>query len=254
MKTLGVYTTDFSLFYDLVKVLKKRKTPYVALSSPRHIPSRIGVIITSKKDDNVLKSPKRIVVENFDTFDHAIDASLQLLIGKEMYTRIVIGIDPGERPGIAIIGDDMLLHKTQVDSPEKVVQLIRRFLREYPAMETVIRIGNGSIITRNRIINSLIALQIPIEIVDETKTTSSHQICRSQKDSEAAAAIALIPGGKIQTKLPLNPTRGAIKNVQKRSRLLTNGRFIISEKTAQMVLEGKISLKEAIDHEMKKEK
>jgi len=28
MKTLGVYTKDFSLYYDILKILKKRKISY----------------------------------------------------------------------------------------------------------------------------------------------------------------------------------------------------------------------------------
>ena len=145
--------------------------------------------------------------------------------------------------------NDVLLQKTQVDSPENVVKIIKRFLREYPAIETIIRIGHGSIITRNRIINSLIPLEIPIEIVDETKTTPPQQIQRSERDREAAAIIALLSGGKVQKKLPLKLTKGDIKNIQERSRILTNGKFSISEKTASKILLGKISLKEAVEQE-----
>ena len=249
MKTLGVYTKDFSLYHDLLKALKKRGLAYVSLPSTKNIPSRIGVILTSHKEMHDIKSKKTIAVDVYDSINHAVDLALQILIGKEMYSKIFIGIDPGERPGIAIVGDDILLQKTYVDSPEKVANMIKRFLREYPAIETHIRIGHGSIITRNRIINSLIPFEIPIEIVDETKTTPSQQIRRAEKDSEAAAVIALLSGGKVQTRLPLAPTRGAIRNVQKHSRQLTNGKFTISEKIALEVLQGKISLKEAIEKE-----
>ena len=249
MKTLGVYTKDFSLYHDLVKVLKKRGLAYVSLSSTKNIPSRIGAILTSHSEFHDIKSKNAIPVDAYDSIDHAVDLALQILIGKDMYSKILIGIDPGDRPGIAIVGDDILLYKTQVDSPENVVKMIKRFLREYPAFETIIRIGHGSTITRNRVINSLIPLEIPIEIVDETKTTPSQQIQRFEKDGEAAAVIALISGGKVQTRLPLKPTRGAIRDVQKHSRQLTDGRFTISEKTALKVLEGKLSLKEAIELE-----
>jgi hypothetical protein len=95
----------------------------------------------------------------------------------------------------------------------------------------------------------LISLEIPIEIVDETKTTPSQQIKRMDRDSEAAAAIALLTGGKVQKKLPLEPTKGEIKNIQEKSRKLTNGEFSISKKIAIDVLKGNISLKKAIQKE-----
>jgi len=252
MKTLGVYTRDFLLYHDLLKVLKKRKVPYVSLSSIDHIPSRIGVILTSNNELHDMKSTKVIAADAYDNIDHAVDLALQMLIGKELYLRIYIGIDPGEHPGIAVVGDDILLQKTCVESPEKIITMVKRFLREYPSTETLIRIGNGSIIARNRIINSLIPLEVPIEIVDETKTTSSQKVGRYKRDSEAAAAIALIHGGKVQSRLPLELTRGDIRNIQERSRKLTNGIFSISEETAMNVLKGKISLKEAIELEKKR--
>ena len=146
------------------------------------------------------------------------------------------------------------MQKTHVDSPEKVINIIRRFLKEYPSIETYIRIGHGSVITRNRIINSLIPLEIPIEIVDESRTTPSQQIKRSKKDSEAAAVIALLSGGKVQSKLPLKPTRGDIRNIQKHSRQITDGKFTISEKNALEVLKGNIGLREAIEKEKNRRK
>ena len=251
MKKLGIYTKDFLLYHDLLKVLKKRKIPYVSLTSIHHIPSRIGVILTSHNELHDIKSQKVIAADAYDTIDHAVDLALQMLIGKEIYSKVYIGIDPGEKPGIAVVGDDILLQKTNVDSPEKIVTIVKRFLKEYPSTETLIRIGHGSITTRNRIINSLITLEIPIEIVDETKTTSSQQTARNVRDREAAAAIALLHGGKVQRRLPLKPTKGEIRNIQEKSRKLTNGRFTISEETAMEILKGEKSLIEII--KLKKE-
>lgn len=253
MKTLGVYTKDFSLYHDILRELKKRKIAYVLLSSPKNIPKRIGVILTSQKESNEIKTRITISIDSYDSLDYAIDLALQKLTGKDIYSKIFIGIDPGERPGVAIVGDEILLQKKQVDSPEKVIYLIKRLLKVYPSKEAYIRIGHGSIIIRNRIINSLIPLKIPIEIVDETSTTTSQQIGRSERDREAAASIALLSGGKVQKNLPLEPTRGAIKNIQKQSRQLTEGKYTISKKIALQVLKGNISLLEAIENEKSKE-
>jgi hypothetical protein len=249
MKTIGVFTKDFSLYYDLIKHLKKRKISFVSLNSLDHLPSGIGVILTSNSELHDVKLSKVIAADAYDSIDHAVDLAIQMLVGKDLYSKVYIGIDPGDQPGIAVVGDDILLQKMNVDTPEKVLTRIKRVLREFPSTETLIRIGHGSIITRNRIINSLISLGFPIEIVDETKTTPTQQIKRLEKDGEAAAAIALLRGGKVQRKLPLEPTKGDIRNIQEKSRKHTNGKISISEKTALKVLKGELSLKEAIDFE-----
>ncbi|MEF8879407.1 MAG: hypothetical protein V5A64_03335 [Candidatus Thermoplasmatota archaeon] len=251
MKTLGVYTKDFSLYHDLLKILKKRGIPYVSLSSPNDTPSKVKVILTSHKEIHDIKSPKAIAADAYDSLDHAVDLAIQMLIGKDLYNTVIIGIDPGEKPGIAVIGDDIFLQKTYVKKPSNVIKKVRRFLKAYPSKERIIRIGHGSPVIRNRIINSLISLEIPIEIVDETKTSSSLKVKRNQKDPESAAAIASTPGGRVQKQLPVEPTRGEIRRVQQRSREITQGRFTISEKTAMKVLKGKISLQEAVKMEEK---
>lgn len=248
-KTIGIYTKNFSLYHDLVKTMKRRNIPYVSLASVHHISNRIKVILTSHSEIHDIKSSKVIAADVYDSIDHAVDKALHALIGKEVYAKVFIGIDPGEKPGLAIVGDDILLQKTQVDSPEKVKTMVQRFLREYPSRERLIRIGHGSVIIRNRIINSLIPLEIPVEIVDESKTSSSQQTKRAKRDSEAAAAIALLSGGKVQRQLPLEPTRGDIRKIQEKSRQLTGGRFSISEQSALLVLKGELSLLEAIEKE-----
>jgi len=250
MKIIGVYTKDFSLYYDILKVLRDRKIPYVSLSSFDDIPKKIGVVLTSNKELHDTKTSKVIAADAYDSIDHAVDLALQMLVGKDLYSKVFIGIDPGEKPGIAVVGDDILLQKTFVDDPKKVITVVRRFLREYPAIQTIIRIGHGSINIRNRIINSLISLGVPIEIVDESRTTPYEQR-RHERDSEAAAAIALLRGGKVQRKLPLKPSKGEIRIIQERSRKLTKGKFSISEKTARRVIKGDISLEEAVELEKK---
>jgi hypothetical protein len=254
MKTIGIYTKNFSLYHDLLEVLRRRKIPYVSLLSIDNIPRRIGVVLTSHNELHDIKSQKGLAADVYDSIDHAVDIALQILIGKELYSKVYIGIDPGEKPGVAIVGDDILLQKTHVKSPEEVAGIVKRFLKEYPAIKCLIRVGHGSIITRNRIINTLIPLEIPIEIVDESKTTSSQQTKRSDRDSEAAATIALLKGGKVQKRQPLKPTRGDIRRVQEQSRYITEGILSISEKTALDVLKGDISLKEAIEIEKSNKK
>lgn len=252
MKIIGVYTKDFSLYYDIIRNLKNRNIPFVSLSSLKDIPTKVGVVLTSNKELHETDSPKVIAADAYDTIDHAIDLALQMIVGKDLYSKLFIGIDPGEYPGIAVIGDNVILKKVSAEGPEEVKKIVRSILKEYPAIQTVIRIGHGSTTVRNRIINSLLSLNVPIEIVDETKTTPSKKLPRADRDSESAALIALLKGGKVKGRLPLKPKDGEIKNIQERSRKLSGGIFSISREKAIEVLEGKLSLEEAVEAEKRR--
>jgi len=246
MKTIGIFTKNFRLYHDLVSILKTKHIAYVSLNSLDHIPNRIGVILTSHHEIHDIKRKNVIAADAYSTIEESVDKAVHLLIGKALYHQVFIGIDPGEKPGIAIVGDNLLIHTKQVSAPDQVKKTIKAIITQYPSHEYLIRIGHGSSIIRNRIINSLIPLNIPIEIVDESKTSSSQQTQRVGRDVKAAASIALLSGGKVQRKLPLEPTRGELRKIQEESRKLTNGTHSISLDTARMVLQGEISLTQAI--------
>ena len=251
VKIIGIYTKNFRLYHDLVSTLKNRNIAYVSLNSIHHIPRNVKVILTSNAEIHDINRKQIIAADAYESIDYAIDKALHLLIGKDIYSHIYIGIDPGEKPGIAVVADDILIYTLQVDSPEKVGRSIRRLLNDYPSSDYLIRIGHGSILERNRIINSLIPLNIPIEIVNESKTSKSHQTQRIGRDLKSAASIALMKGGKVQRKLPLAPTRGEIKRIQEKSRKMTDGKYSISSEKAVLVLKGEISLIQAIEDERK---
>ncbi len=246
MKKIGIYTKNFALYHDLLEILKKRNINYISLSSLDNISNKIGVLITSHNELHNIKNKNVIAADIYENLDQVVDIAIQMLIGKDLYSRLIIGIDPGEKPGIALIGDDILLKKTNVNSPENILQAIKRYIKEYPSINNLIRIGNGSIIYRNRIINKLINLNIPIEIVNEKKTTIAQNKGRCDKDSEAAATIALIDGIKVNKRQPISITKGDIRRIQEKSRKITEGKFSISEETAISVLKGNINLMDAI--------
>ena len=85
--------------------------PFFSLSSTHRIPTKIGVIITSHNELHDIKFQKVVAADTYDSLDHAVDIAVQMLIGKELYSSIFIGVDPGEKPGIAVVGDGILLQK-----------------------------------------------------------------------------------------------------------------------------------------------
>lgn len=240
MKIIAVMTENFSLYYDLVKKLKQENIPFLSLAFDEKIPPNVGVIITDEPEKNKIKFEPIVAVEN--DIKRAVEEAQKLLSGKEMFSNLIIGIDPGKRPGIAVLGDGEVISGFQTDSPEGATEIVKQVLDLYQAQEIKIRIGHGAPTYRNRIINAIFPLKIPIEIVNETNTT--HNV--NWDDIRAAVDIALGSGYLIKSPYQIKPRNGELKNIQRISRLESNGAVTISMELAKRVAVGEISLEEAI--------
>ncbi len=240
MKIIGILTSNFRVYYDLISSLRQRNQPFASLTFDEPIPQNIGVIITTSEEGDKIDFPKLIVADK--DIELTMDIAQRTLKGKEKFEKLMIGIDPGKRPGLAVIGDGEVLTTAQVASPEKVKSEIARALKSYPSKETIIRIGHGDTTHRNRIINSLSEFGLKIEISDETRTTKISET----PDIDAAIDIALKSGVRAKKSYKVEPTPGELKDIQRRSRIESKGRVTISQDEAKKVAKGKLTLKEAI--------
>ena len=248
MKIIGVMTENFSLYYDLVKILKERRIPFTSLSFNDKVPANVGIILTTSADSKKFRFKPKLELGEKDDISLMIDRALKILEGKDTFEKLIIGIDPGKRPGVAVLGDGEILNVHQVDSPEKVVDILKQVKKTYPKQDILIRIGHGAPTHRNRIINALYNFGVPMEMVDESHTTQK----TVQPDIKAAIDIALGSGIPIKSKLEVNPTEGEIKNIQRISRMESNGAITISKPLAQKVASGEITLEDAIKSQKKK--
>ncbi|RLF27554.1 MAG: hypothetical protein DRN01_02115 [Thermoplasmata archaeon] len=248
VKVIGIYTKDFSLYHDLMDAMKVKGLDFIVLSNPDRVPSKVGVVITSSLEKKIVSCKNVVSADNFRRVTDAVDKALQILRGKEHYMEIVIGIDPGEYPGVALLGDGKVVQTWCLSSVDETVGLVERLLRDYNAEVKVVRIGHGSRVYRDRIIKGLSSLKSFIEIVDETKTSPQTGFSREERNKKAAVKIGATPGRRfVGIGGGKKPTKGEIRDVQRKSRILSKGRITISEEVARKVLEGKISLKEAVE-------
>lgn len=248
MKIIALVTEDFKVFYDLVKVLKREGIPFASLSLKDYIPPNVGSIITTRPEAKELKTKfdETKIVIAADDITSTIRKAQQALREKEIFEELIIGIDPGRKPGLAVIGDGETLQTLISPSPEEVCEKITNILEIYPHRNVRIRIGHGDQIRRNRIINSLSDVEVKIEIVDERSTTRGTR--RTEKsDKDAAVDIACSEGYPARKRYDITPTKGEIRDIQRRSRLKSGGKLTISKELAVKVAKGKMTLEEAIE-------
>lgn len=227
--------------------MRSRGLNFIALSPKEAIPPSVGAVITTEDEvDKIDFDESKIVAAKKPRV--AIDRALQLLRGKRKYREIIIGIDPGKRPGIAVLGDGAIIAVHQT-SPSEVYEVVKQIINEYHADQFIIKIGHGARLIRNQIINSLIDLGIHIELVDENGTTPrlGKGVHSSQiSDIVAAINIAKLKGETIG-KQNIEPSLGEVKEIQALSRELSNGRATISMQLARKVAKGELTIYEAIE-------
>ncbi len=217
------------------------------LNPKEPIPPHVGVIITTEREADLVDfGHERIIIAD-NRPQAALDKALSILFGEDV-DQIIIGIDPGKYPGIAVLGNNRTISVHHV-SVGDVFPLIRRIVREFENKNITVRIGHGARLIRSQLINGILDIGLVVEMVDETGTTPhlgkgvhGHVI----SDIIAAINIALIPG-KLVGKQSIEPSQGEVRVIQESSREYSNGRSTIPRLLAKAVAKGELTLDEAVE-------
>jgi hypothetical protein len=238
MRIIGVMTEDFQFFYRLVRRLKERDEPFVSLGFGDPLPYNVRVIITTPCEK--VRAPSTLVAASDDP-DTAINQAKALMKGRHFHT-LVVGIDPGRTTGIAVVGNGKVLLTDTVDWPEGAVTAVERLTSGLDYDEMLVRIGHGDRTIRNRIIHALWGLADRVEIVDETNTTRRTLV----PDIDAAILISRTMGEELETAPEVDPTPGEVREIQRQSRLASEGQFTIPTELARRVATGEMNMDDAL--------
>lgn len=239
--TIGLMTQDFEAYYECVRLLREKNVPFYSLSAKGPAPAYISVVLTTEECVRNMR-PERIVRIEGDV-ESAVERAINLDQGKPLYERLVIGIDPGKRPGICICGDGEILRTYHAHMLSKVTDFVRKTLDIYQYRSAVVRIGHGAPTQRNILINSLLDLGIEIEVVDETSTSEG----KCAPDIQAAIHISGSRGKPISKRMPVRPSEGEVRDIQRISRIESKGELTISKALAIKVAKGQLGMPEAIN-------
>lgn len=254
MKMLAVITEDFAFYHDLVRRLRRRGMSFVSLGLGEPVPGMVSVALTTSEEAGKVGFEPLVVVEyavgeeSGDALDEAIDRVKALLAGKKDIGLLVVGVDPGKRPGIAVLADASLMKVDHAASPEEVGGMVRRIIETYSPSSALVRLGDGAPTERDRIVNSIAAAtwDMPeppeLELVDEKNSSGAPHT----SDTEAAMKIALTPGRTAPPWREVTPSDGEVREMQRRSRIISRGEVTISRELARLVLLGELTMEEAV--------
>jgi hypothetical protein len=245
-RSVALITRNPALYSELAGFLRERRLPTVSLLPGQRIPDRVAVVLTSPEEAPLIGHAHVIEVGE-DGDRRALAAAIEHALGAVGHPDgdMVVGIDPGPRPGYAIFLGSRLLGEGVLDSPEAAGPFAGHLRRQFPTRHVVFRVGSGDPPRRNRLVNELLAHHRWVEIVDEQGTTPRGH--RRPRDAAAARSIAKGLGRSVRDRLPTTFTPGEISNLQRLSREGSGGRVTISRSSAHAVLRGEISLADAVE-------
>lgn len=241
----AIMTGDFRLYHGLIREMKRAGIRYITLEPGASIPPYVALVITSEEECASVDFERKICISDPGK---GAEQALVYLTSTETCGELVIGVDPGKKPGIAVICDGKVVETVQAMSPEDCLRIAGSALSSREYGKAVIRVGHGDLTNRNRTIGALRTLGLRMELVDESNTTK----LTKNSDTDAAVSIAFTEGSEIKKEYAVEPTDGEIREIQRRSRIESRGMLTIGRDLADSVARGSITMENAIEKQRKR--
>jgi len=245
VEPLVVRTADFRLAYRLCDELRRRGIRFELFSEGERLPSRRSIWMATPEEVAVAREGRGVGVV-CEQVELGVERALQMSMGLGATRELAFGVDPGPRPGLAWLADGMLVGSAQLERIDDVADHIKALSKVLQYDDRVVRVGDGAPTVRNRIVNCCLVRNLKVELVDERRTS---QGLRRHHHQVSAVRIAQMRGQRVRKRLPVSPTAGELREVQRRSRFHCEGRLTISSVLAKAVAVGRLTMAEAIERQ-----
>ncbi|MEM1565771.1 MAG: hypothetical protein QW510_01610 [Candidatus Bathyarchaeia archaeon] len=202
---IAVATVSGKAYYLIVDELKKRNIPFISIMPHDPVPMEIKVVITTEKERPLINHENVLVFKESEDPQTLINRALQHVEGKNSYEKIVIGVDPGEVLGVAVLADGRVIKTGNCFSIKETVDEIGNIiesLKDVKASTITVRIGDGVPKYKERLLKALdkrLPPNVELESVSEAGTDryiSEAKHRRGIRDIISAIKIAKRNGQK----------------------------------------------------------
>jgi hypothetical protein len=232
-----VATDDFELYHGVVSELRDRDVRFTTVEPGGELPDDARVAVVGPEDEHPAVATVQAAP---DDPRRAVEKAVALLRGDG--GRTVIGVDPGDRPGVAVLDGGTVVAAFQVPV-EEAADLVAEEAAD--AADPLVRVGDGARLRGAKIVEDL--EEVPVELVDETGTTPYLGTgARGMGDVLAAVNIARLEGKRIDER-DVEPTAGEIQLIKDRSRERSEDNRSIDEELARRVAAGELTMAEALE-------
>jgi hypothetical protein len=195
---IAVATVSGKAYYLIVNELKKRNIPFISLIPNEPISAEIKAVITTKKEQHLVKHENILTYEDDTEPAVLINEALQIVNGK-YYEKIVIGIDPGEVFGLAVLADGRIIETENCFDIKETLAKVRSIFWNFEKSQItsfIVKVGDGVPACRENLLRGLdeaLPSNVILESVSEAGTNrylSETKHRRGLRDMVSAVKIA----------------------------------------------------------------
>jgi hypothetical protein len=164
---VAVATVSGKAYFLIVNKLKERNIAFISLIPSEPVPTEVKVVITTYQEKHRINHEKILVYDGKTDSDTVANEVMKILQGKEVYEKIVIGIDPGEVLGLAVIADGKVIETENCFSIQEVLNKIRNTIKNVDFSSTAVSIKIGKGVPTYKDLLEAFDLALPLEVVLE---------------------------------------------------------------------------------------
>jgi len=171
---VAVATVVGKAYFLIVTRLREENIPFVSLVPGETSPPEVRATITTEQEKDQVKSEKTLIFHDENDLDYLVSEVKRIFQGKEAYEKIIIGIDPGEANGLAVIADGKEIEEGNYFNAQELAITILKTIRNvnYAVTKVIVRIGNGVPFYKELLValDDALPIQVTLEVVSEAGT------------------------------------------------------------------------------------
>ncbi len=173
---IAVATVSGKSYYLIVTELKKKDLPFISLTPDQPIPIETKVVITTENEKQKIRHEHVLILDEDTEPEQLVNEAYQIIRGKANFQKMVIGIDPGQVFGLAVLADGKVIQTDNCFSIQETTEKVKNTLKNYadrPLLSATVKIGDGVPACREALLKDLDELlpkNITLETVSEAGT------------------------------------------------------------------------------------
>lgn len=193
---VAVATVQGKPYFLLVNQLRELNIPFISLVPGEPVPAKVRLVITTERDKDLVKHDRIVVFHSENELDNIVNEVKKILLGKEKYEKIMIGLDPGKATGLAVLADGKIIDQSNCYTTHEVINTIQKSISNitYSQTAVTVKIGNGVPIYKVLLeeLDTSLPPEIALEVVGEAGTNKPYQEKhRSRRIRHISSAIRI---------------------------------------------------------------